>query len=120
MKEEKYVSFWLTILVVMIGILSVGTAFVVDAIRNIQPTDVSEYMIRQDDRIATHSATIEKKDAKMDELENEIQEDFVLFRMFESRLTREEVNDVWTEWNREVCPQYHDYYYCASAKGSYQ
>ncbi|HDZ25559.1 hypothetical protein LCGC14_0963640 [marine sediment metagenome] len=106
MNKREYVPFWIALWLITMTVI-------VGSIRNINPTNVSEYMIRQDERIATQSA-------KIVELENEVQEDIELFKMFEDRLTKKEVDGVWAEWNREVCPQYHDYYFCESAKGSYQ
>ena len=77
-----------------------------------EPTNISEYLKTQDDKIATLSAQIEaykENEAKNQKIRAEDAETFNLAKEY---LTEDELDKMWDRWSVEICPKYEQDWYC--------
>jgi hypothetical protein len=111
--EIRWVIVAFAILLVAIGTSGVTVLYDIKlAIKDKKPTNISEYLKIQDDKIATQSAVIEKYRERTVELEKQVSEDYETVYYMGEYLTKDEKKKFWDMWEVEICPSYHKDWYC--------
>lgn len=98
----------------MLTALSIAVGFnkVRDVIRDQKPTNISEYLTSQDQKIEYLRKSMTEKDLKIDELEKQRSMEIETWQLMAEDMTEVERKKFWDKWSVTICPHYEADWYC--------
>lgn len=102
MKIPEYITFWLVILALTITSFVFGIKEISSAIRDYQPTNVSEYLIRQDEKIESLEGDIVTLFQQVDNAERWLDDEEIYSAILYEYLTEAEASEAWKHYLEET------------------
>lgn len=107
----KNIQITILLTIVFIGLLF-GLLIIAGAIKEHKPVDLVGLTDKYDKIIATQSAQIKNLEKDVKDAEDRGLENYFIQTKAIDYLTDKQEAELWEFWRADICPKYHDSFYC--------